>query len=192
MNFDMKDDRVLIFVVMFIAFFLTFLSVPSMFPGSLSKPITLEGYANGKIPTTDSPIIITAPKLESDTIYESRPFIDPKTGSIVDGPGFEVGPAPSGSLDNERKIPPNYYFLDDGSNGELMAHNMMCSKSCCSEQWPTPHKLKHDPYVCGNKDEFVPSKIFCNNGFQDSGCLCLPKKAARHIYNRGGNGREWF
>ena len=49
----------------------------------------------------------------------------------------------------------------------------------------TPFKQKYYPYVCSNKDSFVPSKIFCSNTFQDSGCLCLTKKQASFMYNRG-------
>lgn len=121
-----------------------------------------------------------------------KPDVDPSVGSLVTGPGFETTDyariyQPAGS-----SIPSNYYFLDDGDGGDMSIQYNLCSKSCCSPQWPTPFKLKYDPYVCANKDKFVPSRIFCNNSFQDAGCLCLTKDQARFIYNRGGNGREWF
>jgi hypothetical protein len=190
-----KNNNVFVCLIILVTFFLLYLSIPT-----LTAPVSLdvsqfENFEQECMPGTDTPVIVTPPVKDVALMYESRPYIDPKTGSIMDGPGYESNNGDSmqtGSLDNFRKIPPNYYFLDDGANGELSFQNMMCSKSCCSEQWPTPHKLKHDPYVCGNKDEFVPSKYYCNNTFQDSGCLCLPKKAGRHLYNRGGNGREWF
>jgi len=123
------------------------------------------------------------------------PYIGPNIGTIMDGPGYiqpdywdkaEQG-SPVGST-----IPSNYYFLDDGANGKFSIQHNLCSKSCCSDQWPTPFKQKYDPYVCGNKDKFVSSRIMCNNSAQDSGCLCLSKEQASFIYNRGGNGREWF
>lgn len=119
------------------------------------------------------------------------PYVDPMAGALMDGPGFERGPI-EGATEFSDSIPSNYYFLDDGAGGAVSAQHMLCSKSCCSDQWPTPFNQKYDPYVCANKDKFVPSRYMCNNTFQDSGCLCLPKKGAAHIYNRGGNGREWF
>lgn len=123
----------------------------------------------------------------------AKPSIDPRTGMVVDGPGSEQGPVEGIPQDSTfDKIPSNYYFLDDGAGGEMSIQHNLCSKSCCSDQWPTPFKQKYDPYVCGNKDKFVPSKIYCNNTFQDSGCLCLTNKQANFLYNRGSNGREWF
>ncbi|MBA42456.1 MAG: hypothetical protein CMF62_00415 [Magnetococcales bacterium] len=110
---------------------------------------------------------------------------------VASGPGYVAPgwPEPRKPLD---KIPENYYFLDDGAGGRMSIQHNLCSKSCCSEQYPTPFKMKHDPYVCNNKDKFVPSNIYCNNSFQDSGCLCLTKDQSEYMYNRGGNGREWF
>lgn len=129
-------------------------------------------------------------KIEEEN--EHTPQVDAATGSVMDGPGFEENELEGAAEITNTSIPSNYYFLDDGANGEMSIQHNLCSKSCCSEQWPTPFKTKYDPYVCENKDKFVPSRIFCNNTFQDSGCLCLSKDQARHIYNRGGNGREWF
>lgn len=84
-------------------------------------------------------------------------------------------------------IPPDSYLLDDGGNGETGLHTNICSKACCSAQYPPPFNLKHDPYICKNKDKFVPNNMMCNNSWQDSGCLCLTKKQAAHLINRGGN-----
>lgn len=128
---------------------------------------------------------------------KNAPYINPNTGSIMDGPGFEKGDDGIAEIEGvpeqvANQIPSNFYFLDDGADGEMSIQHNMCSKSCCSEQWPTPFKQKYDPYVCGNKDKFVGSNIMCNNSFQDSGCLCLTKKQAKFLYNRGYNGREWF
>lgn len=99
----------------------------------------------------------------------AKPTIDPQVGSIVDGPGFEKGDVDGVAQESLTNIPSNYYFLDDGANGSASVLNNLCSKSCCSAQWPTPHKLKYDPYVCNNKDQYVPSQMMCNNSFQDSG-----------------------
>jgi hypothetical protein len=77
--------------------------------------------------------------------------------------------------------------LDDGAGGEMGLNNNLCSPSCCSEQWPTPHKLPKDKFVCDNKSEFVPNTYTCNNAWQNSGCLCLTKEQHKFLYNRGGN-----
>jgi hypothetical protein len=128
----------------------------------------------------------------SEESEEARvPNVDPATGMMMDGPGFERGEV-EGAPEAPTTIPANYYFIDDGAGGEMSIQHNLCSKSCCSEQWPTPFKQKYDPYVCNNKSDFVPSQIMCNNSFQDSGCLCLSKKQNQFLYNRGGNGREWF
>lgn len=124
-------------------------------------------------------------------LNKNQPHVDPQTGILMDGPGFSRDRY-TRSKRARRLIPPNYYFIDDGANGEMSIQHNLCSKSCCSEQWPTPFKQKYDPFVCKNKDKFIPSNIFCNNSFQDSGCLCLNKKQAQFMYNRGGNGRESF
>lgn len=120
------------------------------------------------------------------------PFVGTKVGSLINGPGNEVGETGEIYQPATAMIPSNYYFLDDGDDGRKSIQHNLCSKSCCVDQWPTPFKMKHDPYVCQNKDKFVPSRIMCNNNFQDAGCLCLTKEQAKFIYNRGGNGREWF
>lgn len=129
---------------------------------------------------------------EPGNLDQIPPSVDPKTGIIMDGPGFEKSDIEGAYIEGPSGVPSNYYFLDDGAGGEMSIQHNLCSKSCCGEQYPTPHKMKHDPYVCANKDKFVPSRIFCNNTFQDSGCLCLSRKQAQFLYNRGGNGREWF
>lgn len=133
-----------------------------------------------------------SPEQEEGNMVKDMPYVDPKAGTTLDGPGFEKGEVEDSYQESPNGIPSNYYFLDDGADGEMSIQHNLCSKSCCGAQYPTPHKLKHDPYVCQNKDKFTPSNIYCNNSFNDSGCLCLSKKQASFLYNRGGNGREWF
>jgi hypothetical protein len=131
---------------------------------------------------------------------KTKPFVDAQTGSLIDGPGFENGQVDGITQEMMSKIPSNMYFLDDGGSpgGEYSIENNLCSRSCCSAQWPTPFKQKYDPYVCSNGNgsnaDYVAggSNIFCNNSFQDAGCLCLTKKQQQFLYNRGGNGRELF
>lgn len=128
-----------------------------------------------------------------ERVYPNKaPTEYPTTGTIMDGPGFERGTMEVSQGQTSTEIPSNYYFLDDGANGEFSIQNNLCSKSCCSSQWPVPFALKYDPTVCQNSNEYVGSNIMCNNSFQDSGCACLTKKQANFIYNRGTNGREWF
>jgi len=117
----------------------------------------------------------------------SDPKLFPQTGTIMDGPGFEKGETDIPQSKTYDSIPSNYYFLDDGANGEATVMNNLCSKSCCSDQWATPFKQSYDPYVCANKSKFVPSNIFCNNSFQDSGCLCMTKDQGNFLGTRGGN-----
>ncbi len=64
-------------------------------------------------------------------------------------------------------------ILDDGMNGNAGLHYNLCSKSCCSLQYPPPYGVvKTDPQLCNSKTEFVASNYVCNNGWQDTGCLC--------------------
>lgn len=83
-------------------------------------------------------------------------------------------------------VPPNSYLLDDGDNGKKGFHTNMCSKLCCSAQYPLPFKIDLDKRLCGVKD-LVPSNIMCNNAWQSSGCACVTKDQAEFMQNRGGN-----
>lgn len=74
--------------------------------------------------------------------------------------------------------------IDIGDNG---LNFNQCSPACCSDQWPLPFKLPVDKMTCGSKDEFVPTSYFCNNGWQDSGCLCMRKDQSEFIGARGQN-----
>lgn len=78
-------------------------------------------------------------------------------------------------------------ILDDGANGNAGLHFNMCSKSCCSTQYPLPFEMPVDSMVCGSGEKFVPTSYSCNNGFQDSGCVCLTEKQALLLNNRGNN-----
>lgn len=125
----------------------------------------------------------------SNTLH--GPSIDAATGHIQDGPGFEQ--APMGvTQDIPNTIPSNYYYLDDGANGHDTVIDSLCSKSCCSAQWNLPFSQAYDPFVCKNKDKFVPSNLMCNNTFQDTGCLCLTKQSSQALGTRGGNGNSFF
>lgn len=114
-------------------------------------------------------------------------YYDDQTKTIMTGyemtdPNFEPV-----NFEKPLATPKNYFLLDDGAEGTLGVHDNMCSKACCSDQYPPPFKLKVDPLVCGNKGDFVPSNLMCNNSWQNSGCLCLTKKQSKFLANRGGN-----
>jgi hypothetical protein len=116
------------------------------FPMASVSTITGEGFNGGGRVTTMEEIMAQDNQVlpeEAVMPEDQRPYVDVKTGSIMDGPGFERG-----FEDRERSevegvpanlppsIPSNYYFLDDGAGGEMSIQHNLCSKSCCSEQWP--------------------------------------------------------
>ena len=129
-----------------------------------------------------------------EDINLNKPYLNKKyyynnIGTIMTGQEFTGTNIKIGENDEtiQYSAPKNSYTLDDGMDGSFLLHNNLCSKSCCSEQYPVPFKLQYDKYVCQNKNEFIPSSYICNNSMQDSGCLCMTKKQGSFIYNRGGN-----
>ena len=114
-------------------------------------------------------------------------YFDAGSGNIVAG---------DGSADQQFLTPwykaytgnlKNYYLLDDGEDGAAGLQFSQCSKSCCPDQYPLPFKMPVDKSVCDSKDEFSLSPYTCNNAWQDSGCVCMTKKQANFLGNRGGN-----
>ena len=114
------------------------------------------------------------------------PIYDRLTGSVVTGSQFlgvpdEVAPAWGASFGEVDK-------LDDGGNGMFGLNYAMCSKSCCSPQYPPQgFELDKDVVVDDMKGDFVPSQYVCNNAWQDSGCVCMSKKENNFLAGRGGN-----
>jgi len=78
-------------------------------------------------------------------------------------------------------------YLDDGWMGNAGLNFNMCSKACCSQQYPPPFSVTPDDFVLRSGQEFVPSSYTCNNGWQDSGCLCMTKDQALFLNRRGNN-----
>lgn len=145
------------------------------------------------------PKVVEAPKAVAPVVpvaanTPAAPQVNVRVGALIDGAGREDGPVGVVTGVFDRSIPDNYYFLQDGADGAMGVQNNLCSPSCCSSQWPTPWKQKSDPYVCDGlkKGLYVPSRMFCNNTFNDSGCMCLTKDQARFLYLRGSNGSEFF
>ena len=92
-----------------------------------------------------------------------------------------------------KTIPQDLYYLDDGNNNMASVHHNICSKACCSTQYPVPFMQNVSSDLCEyNKDnenyaEYVPSQYFCSNVFNESGCLCMTKFQQDHLNRRGGN-----
>lgn len=113
---------------------------------------------------------------------------EPEKGIITAGSEFIGLP--------DEIIPPwgendNYYgemeILDDGEKGRLGLHFNMCSKSCCSPQYPPSFAMEKDEMVCKNKNNFVQNNYNCNNSWQSAGCVCMTQKQRDFLNNRGGN-----
>jgi hypothetical protein len=86
-------------------------------------------------------------------------------------------------------IPPWGSTIGKNENDNLLMglDNNMCSKSCCSQQYPPPFAMETDELVCKNKDKFVSSNYTCNNAWQDVGCVCMTDNQRNFLAHRGGN-----
>jgi len=116
---------------------------------------------------------------------EVPPIYDRLTGSIVTGGEFlgvpeKIDPAWGATYGEVDK-------LDDGNNGMYGLNYAMCSKACCSPQYPPPFEVDKDVVTDKMKGEFVPSQYMCNNAWQDSGCVCMTKNENNFLSSRGGN-----
>lgn len=186
------NECIITSVVAIFALVIFFWVVYPMFNKDESNgPVVTEEFERFDNGNNNAEEVDATPEPEGNMVQDPS-YVDPKAGAVMDGPGFEKGEIDDVYKESPNSIPSNYYFLDDGADGEMSIQHNLCSKSCCSEQWPSANKMKYDPYVCQNKDKFVRSNIFCSNSYNDSGCLCLNKSQASFLYNRGGNGREWF
>lgn len=101
----------------------------------------------------------------------------------------EVGPEGIKQIEQQREVndKEDNFYLEDGLDGNMLLHNNYCSKSCCSEQYPTSFKLQYDKKICNSKDEYVPTNLMCNSGDHGTGCLCMKKEQAEFLASRGGN-----
>lgn len=109
-------------------------------------------------------------KIEGGSLFIPQPMFYNTEGTLV-----QEGNVSTGNLRDLKGLG------DEGLNFNL------CSPSCCSDQWPVPFKMPVDKMTCQSKDKFVPTSYTCNNGWQDSGCLCMKKEQAEFINLRGLN-----
>jgi hypothetical protein len=136
---------------------------------------TKEGFEQGVNNTLEKHV---------DEIPIKPTLLIPSSGTIMSGSDFIAQREISPAWGQDQELD---HGLEDGAGGSYDINNNMCSPSCCSEQWPTPHKLGYDQAICGNKTDYVPSPYTCQNSSQNSGCLCMTKKQNQFLSGRGGN-----
>jgi hypothetical protein len=144
--------------------------------------------------------IMNSPNNNQDATELSQPdppiqprVYDRLTGQITDASEFiqlpkEIYPTTGGAP------VVNYGFvqkLDDGYNGEMGLNYNMCSKACCSPQYPPPFALESDAMVESMKDKFVPNNYACNNAWNNAGCVCMTKEQRSYLESRGGNAQTY-
>jgi len=132
----------------------------------------------------------TAGSTAGSTLMQIPALYNRHTGDVITGSEFLGVPdeiatawgAQFGENDNLNTNGPT----SDGSEG--LNYNM-CSKSCCSAQYPPPFPLDDDVVVEQMKKDgkFVPSSYKCNNAWQDSGCVCMTPKQHDFLASRGNN-----
>lgn len=86
----------------------------------------------------------------------------------------------------------NQYY--DGSTVGIknkLVDNMVCSKKCCGDNWPTPFdglssaEIQQSISTMGNDGPFVRTNYTCANGIEGVGCPCIDKDAYKFIVNHG-------
>jgi hypothetical protein len=139
----------------------------------------------------------TVLKVDSTQMKDSNIDIPPRlydrqTGVVTDASQFVTLPneiVPAWGLEQDNSLN-NYGLvdkLDDGNSGLMGLNYNMCSKSCCSKQYPTPFTQDVDVVAESNSDNFTPSQYTCNNAWQNTGCVCMTKKQKEFLASRGNN-----
>ncbi len=126
------------------------------------------------------------------TVSQNNPLSIPSVSTFSPN---SLMPTSNTSVDPDLHIPYKYknatygdnYFIDDGGDGTLGLQSSLCSKSCCIPQYPLPFDLPEDELLKNSNIEYVQSNYTCNNGFQDTGCLCMTKEQSHFLNSRGGN-----
>lgn len=150
-------------------------------------------FAKRNKKTTETLVNIISPEPshtmegKQDDIITKPTILDAGSGSVMSGQEFVPSQFMSPWYQAYTGDLKNHYLLDDGAGGSAGLQFNMCSKSCCSEQYPLPFKMPVETAVCENASEFVPNNYMCNNAWQDSGCVCMTKDQANFLGSRGGN-----
>jgi len=130
-------------------------------------------------------------------LKQTEPVIQPRvydriSGQITDASEFvglpeKIYPANGGNAVSNYGLVEK---LDDGYNGEMGLNYNMCSKACCSPQYPTPFALENDEQVNKMKDNFVLNEYACSNAWNNAGCVCMTKEQQKYLSSRGGNASQ--
>lgn len=90
-----------------------------------------------------------------------------------------------GTMTGGKKCMRGNFSLDPGFNIE----NNMCSKACCGPTYGPRYGNEPDQRIVDavKNGDFIPNNMYCNNSYQDAGCMCLTKKQAGVLATRGGN-----
>lgn len=166
------NDEIKILVIVLLGLTILYYLFPKLFNFSQDKQTSNETFGD-----------VTAP-LVSDTSTNNAPYTYDNYGNQSNGVDQNQDLKKPMKFNNASYG--DNYFLDVGAVN-LSLQEPLCSKSCCSPQWPLPFSLQTDKMVCDSKDDFIPSNITCNNGWQDTGCLCMSKEQAKFLSDRGGN-----
>lgn len=122
------------------------------------------------------------------TIQPSSYDVD--TDIIQSGTGFIPQKnyfTPWGTIIQVKDMVDGSQVLSESAVTDYTMNSNQCSIACCSDQWPVPFKMPVDKTLCESNDEFVPTSYFCNNGWQNSGCLCMTKQQSEFLNARGSN-----
>ena len=139
----------------------------------------------------DEPISEAAFETQKDQVRED-PIIEPKyydakTETILDG----VKVIPHSLLSpwaNAYMSQTNNYLLDTGD--DLDGGSMRFTKrspACCAPTYPPPFKIRVDPTICKDKDNYVPNPYTGSDNWSNAGCACATKKNILKLAHRGGN-----
>ena len=67
----------------------------------------------------------------------------------------------------------NYFNLKNDTDIGYNMEKIICSKKCCSTDWPNNTNNSIDPKIDMNK--YLPTNLNCNDGIHDTGCICKKK-----------------
>lgn len=150
--------------------------------------LTREGFVDGRN-MVDNTMPVDYDELNKDIDLIQPPLYDAYTQTVQTGSLFIPQPEIIGTQGELEVLEPNKQgdLTEVGGLGDKTMNFNLCSPACCSDQWPVPFKTPVDKMTCESKDDFVPSNYFCNNGWQDSGCLCMKKDQSEFINTRGNN-----
>lgn len=125
-------------------------------------------------------------QVREDPIIEPK-YFDAKTDTIIDG----VKVIPHSLLSpwaNAYMTQTNNYMLDTGD--DLDGGSMRFTKrspACCSPTYSPPFKIRVDPTICKDKDNYVPNPYTGSDNWSNAGCACATKKNILKLAHRGGN-----